>query len=193
MAVSERFEWRRILQVRFHPDGDGLVTAGDRHLRVWHIDAGRLRPANARLERRGSVQGFACVAFLLLRSDAVDRPKDASPGPGDAGEARLVQCAVTGNQDGGLYAWLDGRLVLGKKGAHQGPVLVLAAAHDLAGGDGSQTLLSGGVDGVVRRWDVTRDGRFQQVGAGRVLRSVLETRAHPRVRARARARACVRA
>jgi WD40 repeat protein len=77
-----------------------------------------------------------------------------------------VHAAVTGAQDGSLYLWEDVRLTAVKRGAHQGPIFVLAVTTLPAGvgaGKGGQLLLSGGVDGVIRQWEVNTAGNFNQV------------------------------
>ena len=160
---------QRIMQARFHPENGGLLTVGDKHIKVWRLESGKLYATKGQLERKGTLQAFACVEFVLMKADSLDKRKDTEKkADREWGDAQLVYCAVTGNQDGGLYVWLEGRLVVAKKAAHQGPILVLSAPRSAAAADGAQMLLSGGVDGVVRRWDVSRSGRFQQVRGGEI-------------------------
>jgi len=61
--------------------------------------------------------------------------------------------ACTGGKDGGLRVWslVDGTLLHELLGEHHGPVRTMTASHD------GRTLVSAGLDGVVRCWRVDAD------------------------------------
>ncbi|MFF2701539.1 hypothetical protein ACFVUQ_24600 [Streptomyces cyaneofuscatus] len=87
-------------------------------------------------------------------------PGSLPSGPGPAGpsaralfDGRLVVCL--GTRDGSVIVEdaLDGHRIVGREGAHNGPVTALVARYDASG----LSVLSGGADGSVWSWRPGRD------------------------------------
>nr|CCA15182.1 hCG1784313 putative [Albugo laibachii Nc14] len=120
-----------------------IVTGGEKHVLVWHMEGKAMVYKRGRIGKRGVLQNFPCGCSI--RIDSASSSQQAGTG-----------VFVTGTGTGDLYIWAGEELQKVVKG-HNGSVDAVSAPH--AGlTDNKIVLASGGRDGKIILWDRQMQG-----------------------------------
>lgn len=119
-----------------------IVTGGEKHVLVWHMEGKTLVYKRGKVGRRGALQSFPCGCSF--------RAENTSSSQSDRG------MFVTGTGSGELYIWAGEELQKVVRG-HSGSVDVVSASTNTSS-DNKIVLASGGRDGKIILWDRQMQG-----------------------------------